>query len=267
MDKTILKKEEDFHDNWAKQTDLDNILVDEYFESCTTPENKYIINKLGDLKGKKLLDIGCGLGESSVYFAKKGAIVTASDISLEMLNLSLRLAKKHNVNIETLKCQSDKIPVEDNSYDVIYAGNILHHVNLEDTIKEIHRILRGGGGQFVSMDPLVHNPAINIYRKLAKEVRTEDEHPIKMSELKLFKKYFNNVEYDCFWLFTNFIFVKYYFIDKVNPNEERYWKKIIKDAHDIEKLYCRLEKIDNIVKKVFPFLKRYCWNIAIISYK
>lgn len=56
-------------------------------------------------------------------------------------------------------------------------------------------------------------------------------------------------------------------IDKVNPNEERYWKKIIKDAHDIEKLYCRLEKIDNIVKKVFPFLKRYCWNIAIISYK
>ena len=34
-----------------------------------------------------------------------------------------------------------------------------------------------------------------------------------------------------------------------------------------DKKTIEIEKIDNIVKKVFPFLKRYCWNIAIISYK
>ena len=88
-----------------------------------------------------------------------------------------------------------------------------------------------------------------------------------MKELKLFRKYFSNVEYETFWLFTNLIFVKYYFIDKVNPNKERYWKKIINDAKNIERLYYKFEKIDNVLKKIFPFLKRYCWNIAIISYK
>lgn len=88
-----------------------------------------------------------------------------------------------------------------------------------------------------------------------------------MQELKLFKKYFSYVEYDTFWLFTNFIFIKYYFIDKVNPNKERYWKKIIKDADNVKKLYSKLEKVDNAIKRIFPFLKRYCWNIAIICHK
>lgn len=230
----ILEKEEKFHDEWANSENIDNILVDEYFESCTTPENKYILEKLGNIQGKKLLEIGCGLGEASVYFAKKGADVTASDLSGGMLKVALELAKKHNVTIKTLKSPSDKIEVEDEYFDIVYAGNLLHHVNIDTTLKE---------------------------------VRTEDEHPLKMRELKLFKKYFSDVEYDTFWLFTNFIFVKYYFIDKVNPNKERYWKKIIKDAKNIEKLYSKLENLDKIAKKLFPFLKRYCWNISIICHK
>lgn len=262
----ILEKEEKFHDEWANSENIDNILVDEYFESCTTPENKYILEKLGNIQGKKLLEIGCGLGEASVYFAKKGADVTASDLSGGMLKVALELAKKHNVTIKTLKSPSDKIEVEDEYFDIVYAGNLLHHVNIDTTLKEVSRVLKKGG-MFVSMDPLAHNPAINIYRNIAKDVRTEDEHPLKMRELKLFKKYFSDVEYDTFWLFTNFIFVKYYFIDKVNPNKERYWKKIIKDAKNIEKLYSKLENLDKIAKKLFPFLKRYCWNISIICHK
>lgn len=47
------------------------LLVDEYFERCTTPENKYLLKKLGDIKKKKLLEIGHGLGEASVYFVEK----------------------------------------------------------------------------------------------------------------------------------------------------------------------------------------------------
>ena len=145
MGDSILEKEEKFHDEWAKSVNIDNILVDEYFESCTTPENKYLIKKIGDIKGKKLLEIGCGFGEASVYFAKQGAEVTATDLSGEMLNIALELAKKHNVEIKTLKSASDKIEVEDESFDIVYAGNLLHHVDIDNTLKEVYRILRGGG--------------------------------------------------------------------------------------------------------------------------
>ncbi len=42
------------------------------------------------------------------------------------------------------------------------------------TIEAMHKY----GGSFVSWDPILYNPLINIYRKLATEVRTKDEHPL-----------------------------------------------------------------------------------------
>lgn len=80
MDNKILEKVENFHDDWAKSINIDEVMVDEFFEACTSPENRLILNRLGNLEGKKILELGCGAGEASVYFAKKGALVTATDI-------------------------------------------------------------------------------------------------------------------------------------------------------------------------------------------
>ena len=66
---------------------------------------------------------------------------------------------------------------------------------------------------------------------------------------------------------TLLIFIKYYLIDRIDPNKERYWKKILVDHKKLEKLYSFLEKIDRVLIKCFPFLKRFCWNIVIIAIK
>lgn len=260
------EREEFFHDNWADSTNVDHVMVDEFFEACTSPENRYIINRLGDIKNKKILELGCGLGEASVYFAKKGADVTATDISGEMVQLADKVAKKHGVKVNTAKCFSHEIPFENETFDVVYAANVLHHVDLEMTLIEVNRVLKKGGA-FVSWDPLAHNPLINIYRKMASEVRTDDEHPLRISQLKLFKKHFSKVEYTTTWFFTLWIFIKFYFIDKVDPNKERYWKKILDDHLKLKKDYSFLESIDNNFLRVFPFLKKYCWNIVIFTIK
>jgi ubiquinone/menaquinone biosynthesis C-methylase UbiE len=263
---TIYQKEEIFHDDWARGQGLEKILVDEFFEAETAPENRFILKELGVLNGKKILDIGCGLGESSVYFAKKGAIVTATDISEEMLKFAERLANKHQVHIMTRKSNAEYLDFPDNSFDFVYAANLLHHVDINTTLKEIHRVLNKGG-VLASWDPLAHNPAINVYRRMAKNVRTDDEHPIKMSELNIFNQYFSDVKFETRWLFTLMIFIKFYFIDRINPNKERYWKKIIFENKKLESSYLILEKIDKYILKAFPFLKRYCWNIIVIARK
>jgi SAM-dependent methyltransferase len=240
--------------------------VDESFEVCTSPENRIILEWLGDITDKEVLELGSGAGEASVYLAKRGARVTATDISKGMLQVVKKVAKLHGVSLKTKQSFSHELPFKDEQFDIVYAANLLHHVEIEDTIVEIKRVLKKGG-IFVAWDPLDHNPVINIYRRKATEVRTEDEHPIKWKQLKLFRKTFSEVRTDATWFFTLFIFIKFYLIDRVDPNKERYWKKILVDHKKLEKTYRRLERLDRIILKIMPFLKRHCWNIVIWSKK
>jgi ubiquinone/menaquinone biosynthesis C-methylase UbiE len=266
MNTEITKREESFHDTWASSVDIGSILVNESFESCTTPEARQIVEWLGDVRGKTLLDLGSGLGEGAVYFAKRGAIVTAADLSGEMLDVVSRLGTLHNVNVTTQKCTAELIPLPDNTFDIVYCGNLLHHVNVSSTLKETKRVLKPGG-MLVTWDPLVHNPIIQLYRRIAQDVRTDDEHPLKMSELELFRKEFSTVKYECYWLFTLWIFIRFLLIERVNPNKERYWKKIVLEHKRLNPIYTKLEKLDKFFLTRFPWMKRYCWNIVISCVK
>lgn len=262
----LFEKEETFHDDWAETINLDEVMVLESFEASTCPENRTILEKLGDLKDKKILELGCGAGEASIYFSLKGADVTATDISSGMLDVVQKLASRFSVTLKTQQAYSNHLPFAENSFDICYAANLLHHVDIEETLLEAKRVLKKGG-LFVSWDPLAHNPLINIYRKEAMNVRTEDEHPLKMKDLKTFKKHYSKVHTFYSWLFTLWIFIRFYLIEKVDPNKERYWKKIIKEHKRLDKTYSRLLKYDKFFLKLFPFLKRYCWNITIIAQK
>lgn len=265
-DSETIRKEEVFHDDWAERINPDEVLVDESFEASTCPENRHIISHLSPLKGKRVLELGCGAGEASVYMAKRGADVVSGDLSEGMLKVALNLAEKHNVVIKTLKFSADRIPEEDESFDIIYAANLLHHVDIETTLKEARRVLKTGG-TFASWDPLAHNPVINLYRMMATKVRTEDEHPLTMKDLEMFKNIFSKVEFKMTWLFSLWIFLKFFLIDRIHPNSDRYWKRVVTHHKEIEPSYKRLERLDGRILKLFPFLRRYCWNVVAIAVK
>ncbi len=65
--------EESFHDTWAKTVRLDEISPAQAFEAETSVENRLALEWMGELRGKKVLDLGCGLGDAAVYFAMQGA--------------------------------------------------------------------------------------------------------------------------------------------------------------------------------------------------
>jgi hypothetical protein len=55
-------------------------------------------------------------------------------------------------------------------------------------------------------------------------------------------------------------------IERVNPNKERYWKKIIYEEERLRPTYCRLERLDSQLKKI-SFIRRYAWNLAVVATK
>lgn len=266
MTSNSFDREVQFHNKWARQMDLGSIEVDSYFESCTAPENRFILDRLGSVKDKYILDLGCGAGENSIYFAKQGASCVALDCSPAMLDNVLQLADRYNVQVETVIGEASNLPFSNELFDIVYASNLLHHMNSpEECILEMYRVVKRGG-KVCFWDPLKHNPVINIYRNIATKVRSVDEVPLSIDIIKFLEDNFVLVEWDTFWIATLWIFLQFYFIERVNPNEERYWKKIIVEHDRLEGIYSKLERIDKILKR-FPFLKRYAWNIAVVATK
>jgi len=257
------QNESEFHDRWAAEIDPGGTLVDEAFTAATAIENKYVLEQFGDVRGKKILDYGCGSAEGGVYLAKQGAQVVGIDVSVGMLAAAQRLAAHHGVTIETRPVTGDAIPAADDEFDLIYGNGVLHHVTLDVAMPELARILKPGGkGCFI--EPLPYNPVINAYRKIAKEVRTVDEKPLTFGDMDRFASSFGQVSHKEFWLTTLSVFLKFYLIDRVNPNHERYWKKIYTDAAKLESFFGPLNRLDEKLLDLLPPLRRLCWNSVIV---
>jgi ubiquinone/menaquinone biosynthesis C-methylase UbiE len=257
----IHDKEAHFHDHWAESVNPDELLVYEAFEAPTAFENKFIAATMGPPKGKKLLDVGAGLGESSVYFALKGADVTYTDISEGMAQFAQQLSARHGVSIQTIVMAGENLQLPENYFDIAYIANTIHHVTDKDALfLQIQRALKPGG-RFFSIDPLKYNPVIDAYRKMATEVRTEDEAPLGTDDLNLIGKYFVNVQHREFWISTLTLFLKYYLIDRVHPNADRYWKRIFKENNKGLWWWQPFRALDSLLCRL-PGIKWWAWNIV-----
>jgi len=254
--------ERKFHDEWAMSESAAAIEIDAAFEAITAPENRCILALLGDLRGKSLLDVGTGLGESAIYLAKQGAQVTALDISPKMIELCAENAARHGVSIQTHVATGEDLGLPANTFDIVYAANVMHHIHDRDRfLGNILHVLKPGG-TFVAWDPIKYNPAINVYRRMATEVRTPDEMPLGLDDVRRGKRFFPDLHYRTFWLTTLALFLKYYFVDRKDVNKERYWKAILRETPaTIGWWFLPLQTLDRFILSL-PGMKMLAWNMV-----
>lgn len=92
----------------------------------------------------KVADLGCGAGYLSEGLKDRDVHITALDQSQEMLDIMR--SKLGNEQISYVVADADKLPIENESHDLVMANMFLHHVDRpEQTIKEAYRILKPGG--------------------------------------------------------------------------------------------------------------------------
>ena len=102
---------------------------------------------------KNLLDLGTGLGQNALYFARQGFDVSAIDISDYAIQYLQNWAESENLKIDARVGDMHSLPYNDNSFDCLFAYHVISHSDSEGVrkiIAEIERVLRPGGEAYLS---------------------------------------------------------------------------------------------------------------------
>ncbi len=102
----------------------------------------YAIIPAEDLRGKQVLVVGCGFGDDALRLAKLGATVSAFDLSPDSLHIARELARREGLQIAFDEMPAEQMHYADNSFDCILARDILHHVDIDATMREIVRVAK-----------------------------------------------------------------------------------------------------------------------------
>ncbi len=255
------RREREAHDRWAESTRDETLLVRESFESPTALENRFILSHFGDLSGRRVLDLGSGMGEASLYFASRGASVRAVDISPGQLAVLEQAAKAQGLDVKTFCGPAERLPYADGEFDIVYGNGVLHHVEIKTVIPEMRRVLKPGG-RFAFIEPLAYNPAIWVYRWLASDVRTQDERPLERADVQWILTQFSRAEHREFWIASLGIFLYFWLGERVSPSEDRYWKKVIRDGERYGHVIRPLSRMDDLLGRI-PGVRLMAWNTVL----
>lgn len=97
-----------------------------------------------DVRDKRVLVVGCGFGDDAIRIAKLGANVYAFDLSPESLAIAEKNAERYGVSVQFGEMPAEKLAYPHAYFDVVVARDIMHHVNISETMAELRQVAKPG---------------------------------------------------------------------------------------------------------------------------
>ena len=179
-------------------------------------------------EGKDILE----LGSQSWYLliwnnGIRPKSLTCINISQAELKKGIKRSHETDLNIDLKVMDAHNLEFQDRSFDFIFGGGILHHLDIEQACREICRVLKDDG-KILFHEPLSANPVAKIVRLLTPSARTKDEKPIGYRQLRILNEYF-----ECENHYEQFLSVPLGMVSNVLFKEQR--NKLTKTAFGIDR--------------------------------
>ncbi len=151
-------------------------------------------------RGRRLLEIGVGLGTDFIRFARAGAEVTGVDLTQHSAELVRRRLALEGLEADIQVADAERLPFPDASFDRVYSWGVLHHTpDTEGAVREAIRLTRPGGelcimlyarrswvawGMWLRHAPLAGRPFRSVRDVIAHHMESEGTKAYTVRELR-----------------------------------------------------------------------------------
>jgi len=118
-----------------------------------------LVEELGGLQDKRVLDFGCGWGGETAWLAERAASAVGCDINPSSIQDADQFkADLGQSNLSFVLIKGERLPFDDNSFDAVFSTNVFEHVMCPaQVLREIRRVLRPNGSFMSAFGPLFHS--------------------------------------------------------------------------------------------------------------
>lgn len=122
---------------------------------------------LDQIAGKRVLEIGCGMGMHSEMFTKAGAKLTSIDLSPTSVEATTRRLALHGLPADVRQMDAEHLDFADGEFDLVWSWGVIHHsAHTGRVLKQIHRVMKPGAAVKLMVYNLDGMPAyVSMVRK------------------------------------------------------------------------------------------------------
>jgi len=191
MTKTRIQKEAEFHDRTFGDETVRQA-ADKYYSLMDVHRQYYMRFLRENCPRGRVLEFGCGPRSYSSISGAKGATVVGIDISPVAIQEYNHNRTRNAAPGGGCVMNAEGLAFRNGTFDLVSGIAILHHLDLDKTYRELARAMKPGG-KAIFLEPMGHNPLINVYRRMTPKMRTEDEHPLMVGDVNAARRYFDDV--------------------------------------------------------------------------